>query len=344
MRSRIVAISLCVLLFLSAVYIVGFPEQNPAADSIVTTETTVITTEPSSAPVTSTEASSVPVTSTEPTTEKVETVTCSFKDVSYGNDPNQSFDLTLPVDNREETGLILFLHGGGWVSGDKKTLKGTFDALAKNNDHAVASLNYRYAVLGETDVYNIIDDITAALDRIKNLAAGYSVNINKVVICGHSAGGHLALLYSYRFCDVSPVKPVGVIATAPAADLSIDGFYKNNSLGDEKYMCELMSNVIGVKFTPETRAAQKELLMQVSPIAYVTKNTVPTIIAHGRKDKVVPFEGTERLIEVLNQNNVENEFLIFDNSGHQLDKEKDKDTKVIAEELLREKIDSWFKS
>ena len=317
MRSRIVAILLCVVLFLSAVYIVGFPEPEDATDSVVTTE---------------------------PVKENVEPVTCTFKDVSYGSDPNQSFDLTLPVDNRAETGLILFLHGGGWVSGDKKTLKGTFDTLAKNTDYAVASLNYRYTVLGQTDVYNIIDDITAALDYIKNLAAGYSVNINKVVICGHSAGGHLALLYSYRFYDVSPIKPVGVIATAPAADLSIDGFYKSNSLGDEKYMCKLMSNVIGVEFTPETRAAQKERLMQVSPIAYVTKDTVPTIIAHGRKDTIVPFEGTEALIEILNQNNVENEFLIFDNSGHQLDKKKDKDTKAMAEELLKEKIDSWFKS
>ncbi len=317
MRSRIVAILLCVLLFFSAVYIVGFPEPDSSTvDSITTTQQTT----------------------------NVNPVICSFKDVSYGNDPNQTFDLTLPVDNRAETGLILFLHGGGWVSGDKKTLKGTFKALSNNPDYAVASLNYRFVTLNETDVYNIIDDITVALDHIKNLAAGYSVNINKVVICGHSAGGHLALLYSYRYCDVSPVRPVGVIATAPVTDLSIDSFYKNNTLGNEKYMCELMSKVIGVEFTPETFIAHKELLLQVSPVSYVTKSTVPTIIAHGKMDTVAPFEGSEMLIEALKLNNVEHNFIVYEKSNHQLNAGKDKEAKALAEELIKEKIELWFKA
>lgn len=360
MRSRIVAILLCVLLFFSAVYFVGFPEPEvpSAVDATTTTVATTVsdmavvtpsdvttsiatTVNPSVSDLTTESTTGTVTTTTEPTT-KSETVICTFKDISYGNDSEQTLDLTLPVDNREETGLILFLHGGGWVGGDKSSLKGAFSALSKNTDYAVATVNYRFATLGETDVYNIIDDITAALDHIKNLAAGYGVNIDKTVICGHSAGGHLALLYSYRFYDISPIKPVGVIATSPATDLSLDAFYTDNGLGDEKYMCDLMSNVIGVQFTPRTRAAHKELLRQVSPAAYVTKDSVPTIIVHGRKDAVVPLQGSEKLVEILNQNNVENEFVIFENSGHKL--KDDKDTKALTNILMEQKIDSWFKS
>ncbi len=327
MKSRIVAISISLLLFFSSLCIIGFAENEVEVDVTVTTETTETT------------ESTLP---SQTTTEKPvsETIICSFKDISYGPNKNHTLDLTLPVDNREETGLLLFLHGGGWIGGDKDFSQEKFGLLKENKNYAVASINYRFAELGKTDIYDIVNDISSALSHIKSLAAGYSVNINKVVFYGHSAGGHLSLLYTYRYKSISPITPVGVIATAPAVDLSLDDFYKSNNLGDEKYMCELMSKACGEKFTPETRSEFNELLNELSPTDYVTADCVPTIIVHGKQDKVAPFKGSENLSDLLTACSVNHELIVMENSGHRLD--KDKETKEYAKTAMQACIDNWL--
>lgn len=313
MRSRIVSIFLCVLLFFSSIYLVG------VAESENTSGTEATTVKPSA---------------------PVETIICSFKDISYGNDENQTLDLSLPIDNREQTGLVLYIHGGGWVGGDKSKIVNDFDTQLANKNYATASINYRLSELDKTDIYDIIDDITAALSRIKEIAAGYSVNINKVILNGYSAGGHLSLLYAYRYRQVSPIEIVAVFASSPACDLSIDEFYKNNPLGDEKYMCELMSKACGLKFTKETRIAHKKLLQELSPTDYVTSDCVPTVISHGKKDKVAPFKGSKNLSELLVESSVTHNFIVFEKSGHQLN--KDESTKQYAKSVLQSYINSLF--
>ncbi len=323
MNSRIVAIILSLLLFFSSLYFIGFPEIGDMANA---------TTEPSS--------DSDPQTTVTTSKRPVETVLCSFRDISYGTDEKQTLDLILPVDDREETGLLLYIHGGGWTGGDKATSPDKFKILSANKKYAVASINYRYAELGKTDIYDIVNDITSALSHIKNLAAGYSVNINEVVLCGHSAGGHLSLFYAYRYKDISPIKPVGVIVTAPAVDLSLDEFYKSNDLGDEKFMCELMSKACGKEFTPETRAEHINLLKELSPTEYVTTDCVPTLIVHGKKDTVAPFKGSESLCEQLSSASVPVELIAMENSGHRLD--NDKETKEYASTVMYERIITWL--
>ena len=326
MKSRIVAISLSLLLFFTSLHLVGFAEEKINADvTVQTTETTV------SVPSTTETTTSAP---------KAETVICSFKDISYGPSEYNVLDLNLPVDDREETGLVLFLHGGGWISGDKIAAQKSFGVLKENKNYATAAINYRLAEEGKTDIYDIINDITAAISHIKTLAAGYSVNITKVVLCGHSAGGHLALLYAYRYKDISPVTPVGVYATAPAVDLSLDEFYKSNSLGDEKHMCELMSKACGESFTPDTRAGYQKLLKELSPSEYVNEDSVPTLIAHGKLDCVAPYKGSELLSQKLESFSIAHDLITYENSGHSLD--KDKETKEYTETVLQERISTWL--
>lgn len=320
MRSRIVAITLSVLLFFSALYIVGFPEKE-----ITVNNTTSVSSEAE----------------TEATTEKeVETVICSFKDISYGSDQKQTIDLDLPVDNRKETGLVLFLHGGGWVSGDKTSTGNAYRINMPNKHFATATINYRLAELGKADIYDIINDITAALSHIKEFAAGYGININKLVLCGYSAGGHLALLYAYKYKHLSPIELVGVFANSPAVDLSLDKFYEENSMGDEDFMCELMSNACGVEFTKTTREEHADLLKELSPINYISADSVPTVIAHGRLDTVVPIEASELFIKTLSENSVSSDLIIFEKSSHNLN--NDLETKAYADEVISKYVTKWL--
>lgn len=312
MRSRIVAILLSVSLFLATLYISGFEVKPTIAD----------------------------IDRPENTPKNVETVVCSFKNISYGQNPQQVFDLTLPIDHREEIGIVVFIHGGGWVGGDKTALMNYFKICSPNKNYAVAAINYRLAALNTIDVYDMINDITSALTKIKSMAEGYSVNIGKVILLGHSAGGHLSLLYAYRYKDISPIDVVGVFASAPVVDLSYDYFYTHNLIGNEEYMCSLMSKTCGIVFTPATRATYKDYLLELSPVSYVSETSVPTVIIHGKKDKIAYCASSLELDAKLEEFSVDHNLILFENSGHSLS--QDPQAKIYAESFLKEKIFSLF--
>lgn len=311
MRSRIFTLFLSVLIFISSIQIVSFSK---------------ITDDPS-------QEDSLAA-------SKAETVICNFKDIAYGSHKNQTFDLNLPVDDREEIGLVVFLHGGGWIEGDKSSVKKSLGIFASNKDYATASINYRLAGQDSADVYDIINDITAALTHIKAMSGGYGMNITKLVLCGHSAGGHLALLYSYKYNRISPITPVGAFVSASVPDLTQDDFYTKSSLGDEEYMCALISKVCGVTVTPENRASYKSLFDELSPVNFITPDSVPTVAIHGTGDRIAPYSGVELLNDVLTENRVMHEIISVPKGGHGiLNGEKQKQ---YAEELMAACLKEWF--
>ena len=311
MRSRIFSMILSVLIFISSIQIIGFTKG----------ETHL------------TESDAVSV-------SKIETIVCNFQDIAYGSNKNQTFDLNLPVDDRDEIGLVVFLHGGGWAGGNKGSVTRSLRNFDSNEDYATASINYRLAGEENADVYDIIDDITAALELIKNMSGGYGMNITKLIVCGHSAGGHLALLYAYKHKDISPIPIVGVYASSSVPDLTVDAFYTSNHIGDEAYMCSLMSKVCGINITPENRARYKGLLDKLSPVNYVDKDTVPTILMHGLKDTIAPYSGPALLNDVLTENRVNHELITVEDVGHGVNKRTDE--KTYAEQLLAACIKEWF--
>lgn len=314
MRSRIVALFISVLLFLSCLFLTGLPERIEALTEQDVEETPV---------------------------QKVETVICSFENISYGQHEKQTFDLNLPVDNREEIGLLLYIHGGGWVAGDKSAAKKTYSVHKASKDYATASVNYRFVDGENIDIYDIITDITQALYSIKSMAAGYNVNISKVILSGHSAGGHLSLLYAYRYKHRSPIEIAGVFAKSSVPDLAVDSFYSKNKLGDENYMCDLMSKVCGEDITPKNRKKDRAALLDLfSPITYVDEDTVPTLILHGDNDKVAPYSAAVALCEKLTEYKVNHELITFKNAGHGL--KTPAKTKKYAQDVMSACIYEWF--
>ena len=277
---------------------------------------------------------------TEELSEPVEPQLLVFENIHYGTSKKQTFDLSLPVDGREETGLIVYLHGGGWRSGDKSEAKKSFQAFQSNSLYATASINYRLLKKGSVDLFDIIDDITLALSQIKTFAEGYSVNITKVILGGHSAGGHLSLLYAYKYKDISPIEPVGVFAASPVPDLSLDAFYTDNTKGDEAYMCKYAGKLFGISFTPKNRKDYKYLFDEYSPVNYISHSTVPTVIIHGENDRAAPFSGSQLLCEKLSEYCVNHELIVFKNTKHSLNSNKTE--RPYADELLLKCAKVWF--
>ena len=263
-----------------------------------------------------------------------------YANLAYGKEQRQFVDLAIPKDNDGEVGLILYIHGGGWIMGDKDGYKDALSNTANNFGYAAAALNYRY--LDEsTDMHDIADDIDNALAIIKNKAKEKGVEINKVLLTGGSAGGHLSMFYAYSRKDTAPITPVAVCSYSGPTDLYDDNFYFNNLLGSTEFMCELFSMGCGQSFTYEEKDKVKDALYAVSPIAYVDETTVPTIICHGMKDNIVPYSNALSIVEKFEQYGVTYDFISYPNSEHGLG--NDPECAEKADKLIFEYADKYLK-
>lgn len=137
----------------------------------------------------------------------------AIRNVAYGPDPAQRFDLYLPA-HPVNAPVVFYVHGGGWANGDK-TNPGLANKLEYwlPNGYAVVSSNYRMvpaALPGEQ-----ARDIARAVALLQHHARDWKLDPSRVVLMGHSAGAHLvALLGSDRrlLAEAGAIPPLGVVA------------------------------------------------------------------------------------------------------------------------------------
>lgn len=275
----------------------------------------------------------------------VENKDYTFKNLAYSSHERQVMDLYLPEESDGEVGLVLFIHGGAWIAGDKEGYKEGLRTASDKLGYAAAAINYRY-LSENVSLHDIADDIDSALGKIKQVGKERGININKVLLTGSSAGAHLAMFYAYSRKDTAPITPAAVVSYCGPTDLSDDNFYYNADLGVNSELgsfadiANLLSFACGEKFTYENRASAKQALLKVSPVYYVNKNTVPTVINHGKKDTIVPFSNAQALADKFDEYGVKYDFNIYPNSGHGLS--EDKENIDIADDLLFEYVGTYL--
>ena len=109
----------------------------------------------------------------------------------YGQDANQIGELRLPVGSGPHP-VIVLVHGGCWMPRAARYLAAMGDELKKDG---IASWNIGYRRIGERGGGwpGTYLDVGRAIDHLRDLAAPYKLDLNRVVVLGHSAGGHLAM-------------------------------------------------------------------------------------------------------------------------------------------------------
>lgn len=117
----------------------------------------------------------------------------------------------------ELDGIILYLHGGGYVSGKMNYAKGFATILAANNKIPVCCVEYRLAP--ENKFPAALDDAYSAYRYL--LESGYSSN--NIVLCGESAGGGLVYALALKLKENTLPMPGGIIAISPWSDLTLSG-------------------------------------------------------------------------------------------------------------------------
>ena len=258
--------------------------------------------------------------STEPSmTFKEEDSYYYYENYKYGPAMNERnlMDVMIPKNITGESGLVLYIHGGGWTAGDKRFGK---EEAKRYIDKGLvfAAINYRYAA-DKVHNQDIMDDITLSLSKIKEIGLKYDINLEKAALFGGSAGAHLSLQYSYTQREVAPIKPVVAMSLSGPTDL-MDDYYYGDTPNRDAYL-KMFTKLTGESITPENRNEKADILKSVSPLYQVNKkdDAVPTIIAHGGKDDVVPLSNAESLKNRLNEVGQKFDYFYLPNSGHGLE-------------------------
>ena len=211
-------------------------------------------------------------------------------DITYRTigDTTLMLDLFLP-DNVEKPPLILWIHGGAWMMGDRKS-HGLQNQTERG--YAVASIDYRLTTTAPFPA--CIEDCKYALAFIRKNANKYKINAEKICVAGNSAGGHLAALMGVT---------VGHADWEPEnADCSIQAvidFYGPISFRHKKLKAEdtpVLDALFGTQFL-----SKKGLMLATaaSPITYINGTEPPFLIIHGDQDNVVSIKHSCKLRNVL---------------------------------------------
>ncbi len=237
-----------------------------------------------------------------------------FRDEAYGEHEKQRYDLALPRERADTHGLVLCVHGGAFIAGDKDTYAGEIVMWA-GRGFAAAAVNYHY-VSDEIHLDTLNKDLALALNAIWKKAAGCGTVLDRMLLTGESAGSHLALFYAYSMAQASPIRPVGVVEYCGSTLLTDRDLLHDVPENDR---AELLKWMTGVPSRPEDREAQRRELLRYSPLSYVETGAVPTVICHGQRDGTVPFSNAKALFDALLERGVETVLLAMPEGGHQLE-------------------------
>lgn len=241
-----------------------------------------------------------------------------YTDVAYGTEARQTMDVCFPAVYEEDMGVVLYLHGGGWMSGDKSGFLSKAKSISKQVNCIGVTMNYRYAGNGVTCT-DLLKDIDGALAKVKSMAETRGIKCTKVMLAGYSAGAHLALLYAYAKKNVAPIKPAAVISYSGPTDISSRAFVEKSSYANAETMRLLVSKLTGKTITKNNFDSNKSLLLKYSPIKYVSSGCVPTIVVQGKLDSIVPVADTRTFVSALKAKGVTYRYFELPNSRHGLD-------------------------
>lgn len=247
------------------------------------------------------------------------------KDISYGEAESNKFDLYVPADNSKESyGLVVYLHAGGFTTGDKADDKETLQWLCSKG-YVAAGINYTLRnETNQASVYTQSIEIKESMPVVIEEAEKLGYKIDEMAISGGSAGHCLAMLYAYRDAESSPV-PVKMVfgAVGPSSFYPEDwGCYglDQNTAESKKAAAGLFGVMLGKEFSPDLFGTPEydDVMKDISALLWVDNNTVSSLLCYGAYDKVQGFPASKRLDEALTAHNIPHDYIVCEHSGHGL--------------------------
>ncbi|HZT55728.1 MAG TPA: alpha/beta hydrolase, partial [Burkholderiaceae bacterium] len=182
----------------------------------------------------------------------------AYSDANFRN----KLDLWFPTDVKDAP-LVVFVHGGAWIGGNKEMLGFVGHAFAQAGV-ACAVLNYRLWPLARGA--HLADDVGTAFAWLHAHARERGCDPDRMFLAGHSAGGHLAALLAF---DPARLAALGLPAGAVKGFVGLSGVY------DVRPEQDLLHKLFGR--TPAERSA-------ASPIVFAGPGAPPALLLWGEHD------------------------------------------------------------
>ena len=115
------------------------------------------------------------------------------RDVAYGADPRQRFDVYVPRGARNAP-VILMVHGGAWRIGDKRSRGVVGNKVERWSREGILVISVNYRMLPRTDPVEQARDVARALAAAQARLTEWGGDPTRVVLMGHSSGAHLVAL------------------------------------------------------------------------------------------------------------------------------------------------------
>ena len=235
----------------------------------------------------------------------------AVRDLVYvpGGGRRQSLDLYLPAGSRAAPPIVLWIHGGAWLTGNKEHPPALY--LCRRG-YAVAAINYR---LSREAVFPAqIMDCRAAVRWLRAHARMYGADPTRIGVWGVSAGAHLAALLGTAN-RVSAWDALGADRQESCAVQAVcDWFGPTDFLqmgGRHDRPGSPESLLVGGPIQEH-----RDRVAAANPIAYVTDAAPPFLIIHGEKDDLVPLNQSELLHAALRRAGVESDLHVIPGAGH----------------------------
>ncbi|MBR2628359.1 MAG: alpha/beta hydrolase [Alistipes sp.] len=263
-----------------------------------------------------------------------------YKNLRYGLGCRNTYDLYIPAKGRP-TAIILFVHGGSWVVGEKEDIAYAARRFAKLG-YITATMNYTRIKQDSIDYVSnhklpsfvsMVDEMQQAVKAIKQECGSRGYNLTQMAIGGYSAGAHLAMLYATKYINSSPLPVKFQISWVGPADMDMlfptdeqqlaqikqpSTDEQNNKLRLE--MVLFIHSISGRKIPLEELTVERirEIKLSFSPTYMASADTPPAILAYGANDKLVSAKQGEKMADILKQYGIDHKLFIFPNSGHEL--------------------------
>ena len=228
-------------------------------------------------------------------------------------------DVIGPRDTTERLPTLLYIHGGGWVGGDKDAMFLRFLPYLEMG-FAVVNVEYRLGAVALAPA--AVEDCRCALRWVVEHAEEYGFDGDRIVVTGTSAGGHLTLTTGMltasagldRRCPA--LRPEGGRADAYEPEMPVAAMVNFFGITD---VADLVDGPNAKTYAVRWMGGMadwREIARRVSPLEYVRADLPPILTIHGDADPIVPYQHGVRLHEALETAGVSNHLHTVPGGGH----------------------------
>jgi acetyl esterase len=217
------------------------------------------------------------------------------KDLAYGTDEDQELllDVYQPPNTASPGPIVILIHGGGWISGDKERYASFSRSLAVAG-FVVFDINYTLDLSQSPGFPRQVRDVHAALAWVQEHAGEFHGDTGRIAVAGGSAGGYLAAMLGTQ-ANTSGTTPVrAVVSLSGPMDLVTLVADLRLAVTSASAQCAPMSCAALEQATASLRSllgcdplqCPEQLLREASPIAYVTSASPAFFLANSTAESV----------------------------------------------------------